>query len=132
MKKMRGAYAVIITLGIVLAGVLVSPVAPVAAAAAPTGHLTVTVSDSSPVYHANEFITATFTDGNNTPVKGLKMKTTWVSKGRSSACGGVTNAEGVAQCSRSVKAQPGQTVKVLVHVRYHGHTYTQEASFVVK
>jgi len=130
-KKMRGSFVVGVTLGLVLAGLLVSPVAPVAAATA-TGRLSATVSDPSPVFRANEAVTATFTDSNNNPVKGLKMKATWISPGRTTTCSGVTNADGVAQCSRTVKATSGQTVHVLVRITYRRHTYKRETSFVVK
>ena len=73
---------------------------------------TATVSNASPRQNSSVTVSGTLKSAGN-PVAGVPMTATWHYKTTTSFCAGVTNAAGVASCTRRIsRATKGYPVRV--------------------
>jgi len=115
MRRLLVALALFLTVGApaALPAQAAPLVAPIVAPAAFTSYTsTATVSNAAP--HQNSSVTVAGTlKSAGKPVAGVPMTATWRYKTTTSYCTGVTNAAGVASCSRRIsRATVGYPVRV--------------------
>jgi hypothetical protein len=94
-------------------------------------HVTYTASVSNPNPTDNSTVTVSGTFKNNgQPVAEVVMNTAWFYKTTTSTCSGVTDATGVASCSRDIsRATVGYTVDIEVTFMWNNQLYKTSTSF---